>query len=80
MPVKMPNDPDKLKTLCSKYQQQLKELTQKCHRETLEWGMKEYYLNQKILDFEALCKQNDIEFSIVNERDKKRRNVPRVNG
>lgn len=73
MAVKIPNNPDKVKTLCYKYQQQLKELTQKCDRERLEWGMEEYYLTQKILDFEALCKKNNIDFTIVNERDAKRR-------
>lgn len=73
MAIKMPNNPDKLKTLCCKYQQQLKDLTQKCERESLKWGMEEYYLTQKIQDFEALCKKNNIDFTIVNERDAKRR-------
>ena len=73
MAVKIPNNSDKVKTLCYKYQRQLKELTQKCNRERLEWGMEEYYLTQKIMDFEALCKQNNVDFTIVTERDAKRR-------
>lgn len=73
MAIKMPKDPNKVKTLCYKYQQQLKELTQKCEKERLNWGMEEYYLTQKIWDFEALCKQNNIDFAIVNDRDAKRR-------
>lgn len=73
MAVKMPKDPNKVKTLCYKYQKQLKELTQKCEKESLKWGMEEYYLTQKIRDFEALCKQNNVDFTIVNERDAKRR-------
>lgn len=73
MAVKMPKDPNKVKTLCYKYQKQLKELTQKCEKEILKWGMEEYYLTQKIRDFEALCKQNNVDFTIVNERDAKRR-------
>ena len=73
MAVNIPDNPDKVKTLCLKYQQQLKELTQKCDKERLEWGMEEYYLTEKIRDFEALCKQNNIDFTIVDERDAKRR-------
>lgn len=73
MAIKIPKDPNKVKTLCYKYQQQLKELTQKCEKESLKWGMEEYYLTQKIRDFEALCKQNNVDFTIVNERDAKRR-------
>lgn len=73
MAVKMPKDPNKVKTLCYKYQKQLKELTQKCEKENLNWGMEEYYLTQKIRDFEVLCKQNNVDFTIVNERDAKRR-------
>lgn len=52
---------------------QFRELTQKCDRESLKAGMEEYYLNQKIADFEALCKQNGVDFAIVNERDAHRR-------
>jgi len=73
MAIKMPKDPNKVKTLCYKYQKQLKELTQKCEKESLKWGMEEYYLTQKIRDFEALCKQNNVDFTIVTERDAKRR-------
>ena len=73
MAIKMPKDPNKVKTLCYKYQKQLKELTQKCEKDSLKWGMEEYYLTQKIRDFEALCKQNNVDFTIVNERDAKRR-------
>jgi hypothetical protein len=73
MAIKMPKDPNKVKTLCYKYQKQLKELTQKCEKENLKWGMEQYYLTQKIWDFEALCKQNNVDFAIVNERDAKRR-------
>ena len=73
MAIKIPKDPNKVKTLCYKYQQQLKELTQKCEKERLNYGMEEYYLTQKIRDFEALCKQNNIDFAIVNDRDAKRR-------
>ena len=73
MAIKMPKDPNKGKTLCYKYQKQLKELTQKCEKESLKWGMEEYYLTQKINDFEWLCKQNNIDFALVNERDAKRR-------
>lgn len=73
MAIKMPKDPNKVKTLCYKYQKQLKELTQKCEKERLNWGMEEYYLTQKICDFEALCKQNNVDFTIVNDRDAKRR-------
>lgn len=73
MAIKMPKDPNKVKTLCYKYQKQLKELTQKCEKESLKWGREEYYLTQKIRDFEALCKQNNVDFTIVNERDAKRR-------
>jgi hypothetical protein len=51
----------------------VKELTQKCDKERLKWGMEEYYLTQKINDFEWLCKQNNIDFALVNERDAKRR-------
>lgn len=73
MAIKIPDNLDKLKALCHKYQQQLKDLTQKCDRESLKWGDEEYCLTQKIRDFEALCKQNNIDFTIVNERDAKRR-------
>lgn len=73
MAIKIPKDPNKIKTLCYKYQKQLKELTQKCEKDRLNWGMEEYYLNQKIWDFEALCKQNNVDFTIVNERDANRR-------
>ena len=73
MAIKTPKDPNKVKTLCYKYQKQLKELTQKCEKKNLKWGMEEYYLTQKIRDFEALCKQNNVDFTIVNERDAKRR-------
>lgn len=73
MAIKMPKDPNKVKTLCYKYQKQLKELTQKCEKESLKWGMEEYYLTKKINDFEWLCKQNNIDFALVNERDAKRR-------
>lgn len=73
MAIKIPKDPNKIKTLCDKYQKQLKELTQKCEKERLNWGMEEYYLTQKICDFEALCKQNNVDFTIVNDRDAKRR-------
>ena len=73
MAIKMPKDPNKVKTLCDKYQKQLKELTQKCEKERLNWGIEEYYLTQKICDFEALCKQNNVDFTIVNDRDAKRR-------
>ena len=73
MAIKMPKDPNKVKTLCYKYQKQLKELVQKCEKERLNYGMEEYYLTQKIRDFEALCKQNNIDFAIVNDRDAKRR-------
>lgn len=73
MAVKIPTNPDKLKALCAKYQKQVKELTQKCDKERLKWGMEEYYLTQKINDFEWLCKQNNIDFTLVNERDAKRR-------
>lgn len=73
MAIKIPKDPNKVKTLCYKYQKQLKELTQKCEKKSLKWGMEEYYLTQKIRDFEALCKQNNVDFTIVNERDAKRR-------
>ena len=73
MAIKIPNNLDAVKTLCRKYQVQLKELTQKCEREHREHGMEEYYLSQKILDFETLCNKNNIDFVIVNERDAKRR-------
>lgn len=73
MAIKIPKDPNNVKTLCYKYQKQLKELTQKCEKERLNWGMEEYYLTQKICDFEALCKQNNVDFTLVNERDAKRR-------
>lgn len=73
MGVKIPDNLNKVKTLCHKYQKQLRELTQKCDKEHLEHGMEEYYLSQKILDFEALCNKNNIDFTIVNERDTKRR-------
>jgi len=73
MAIKMPKDPNKVKTLCYKYQKQLKELTQKYEKERLNWGMEEYYLTQKIWDFEALCKKNNVDFTIVNERDAHRR-------
>lgn len=73
MAIKMPKDPDKVKTLCYKYQQQLKALTQKYEQDRLKREMEEYYLTQKICDFEALCKKNNVDFSIVNERDAKRR-------
>ena len=73
MAIKIPKDPNNVKTLCSKYPKQLKELTQKCEMERLNWGMEEYYLTQKICDFEALCKQNNVDFTIVNDRDAKRR-------
>lgn len=73
MAVTLPDDPKKLKSLCERYQTQLQELTQKLERENLDRGMEEYYLTQKILDFEALCENNKIDFSIVNELDKKRR-------
>lgn len=73
MAIKMPKDPDKVKTLCYKYQRQLKALTQKYEQDRLKREMEEYYLTQKIWDFEALCKKNNVDFSIVNERDAKRR-------
>ncbi len=73
MAIKIPKDPDKVKILCYKYQEQLKALTQKYEQARLKWDMEEYYLTQKILDFEALCKQNNVDFTIVNERDAKRR-------
>lgn len=73
MAIKIPKDPGKVRALCCKYQQQLKELTQKCEKEHLNWGMEEYYLTQKICDFEALCKKNNVDFTIVNERDINRR-------
>ena len=73
MAIKIPDNIDQLKALCGKYQKQLMELTQKCDRESLKAGMEEYYLNQKIADFESLCKQNGVDFSIVNERDAHRR-------
>ena len=76
MAAKLPDDPKKLKSLCERYQKQVKELTQKCERENLNWGMEEYYLTQKIRDFEKLCENNDIGFEIVNELDKKRRHLP----
>ena len=76
MAVKLPDDQKKLKSLCEKYQKQVKELTQKCERENLAWGMEEYYLTQKIRDFEKLCENNKIDYSIVNELDKKRRHLP----
>lgn len=38
MAVKLPDDPKKLKALCERYQKQVKELTQKCERENLDWG------------------------------------------
>lgn len=78
MAVTLPDDLKKLKCLCERYQKQLKELTQKFERENLDWGMKEYYLSQKILDFEKLCENNKIDFSIVNELDKKRRHLPKA--
>lgn len=76
MAAKLPDDPKKLKALCERYQKQVKDLTQKCERENLDWGMEEYYLTQKISDFEKLCENNKIDFSIVNELDKKRRHLP----
>lgn len=76
MAVKLPDDPKKLKSLCERYQKQVNDLTQKCERENLDWGMEEYYLTQKISDFEKLCENNKIDFSIVNELDKKRRHLP----
>lgn len=76
MAVKLPDDPKKLKALCERYQKQVKDLTQKCERENLDWGMEEYYLTQKIRDFEKLCENNKIDFGIVNELDKKRRHLP----
>lgn len=76
MAVKLPDDPKKLKAICERYQKQVKDLTQKCERENLDWGMEEYYLTQKIRDFEKLCENNKIDFSIVNELDKKRRHLP----
>lgn len=79
MAVKLPDDPKKLKALCERYQKQVKDLTQKCERENLDWGMEEYYLTQKIRDFEKLCENNKIDFSIVNELDKKRRHLPSAN-
>ncbi len=72
MAVKLPDDPKKLSSLCERYQKQVKALTQKCERENLDWGMEEYYLTQKIRDFEKLCENNKIDFDIVNELDKKR--------
>lgn len=76
MAVKLPDDPKQLKSLCERYQKQVKELTQKCERENLDWGMEEYYLNQKIRDFEKLCENNNIDFSLVNAIDGKRRHLP----
>ena len=76
MAVKLPDDPKKLASLCERYQKQVKDLTQKCERENLDWGMEEYYLTQKIRDFEKLCENNKIDFGIVNELDKKRRHLP----
>lgn len=76
MAVKLPDDPKKLSSLCERYQKQVKALTQKCERENLDWGMEEYYLTQKIRDFEKLCENNKIDFDIVNELDKKRRHLP----
>lgn len=76
MAVKLPDDPKKLASLCERYQKQVKALTQKCERENLDWGMEEYYLTQKIRDFEKLCENNKIDFDIVNELDKKRRHLP----
>lgn len=73
MAVKIPNSIEKLKVLCYKYQKQLKELTQKLERESLQRGMEEYYHEQKIMDFEALCMKHGIDYAIINERDEKRR-------
>jgi len=73
MAIKMPNDPDKVKTLCCKYLRQLQALTQKYDQARLKWNMEEYYLTQKICDFEALCKKNNVDYTIVKERDAKRR-------
>lgn len=73
MAIKIPEDPNKVKTLCYKYQHQLKELTKKYEKERLNWDMEDYYHTQKICDFEALCKQNNVDFTIVNERDANRR-------
>ena len=70
---KLPDDMPSLKALCEKYQKQLKELTQKCDRDTLSAGMEEYYLTAKIRDFEALCRKNGIDFALVEELDRKRR-------
>lgn len=73
MAIKMPKDPDKVKTLCYKYQRQLQALTQKYEQARLKWNMEEYYLTQKICGFEALCKKNNVDYAIVKERDAKRR-------
>lgn len=70
---KLPDDMTRLKALCEKYRTQLKELTQKIERDTLKAGMEEYYLTAKIRDFEELCRQNGIDFGIVDELDRKRR-------
>lgn len=73
MAVKIPEDIDKLKSLCCKYQQQLKDLTQKCESLRLQRDMEIYYRQQEVLDFEALCRKHGIDYAIVKERDSNRR-------
>lgn len=73
MSKKLPDDPAQLAAMCQKYRQQLVQHTQKLEQERMKSGMEEYYLTSMIRDFEALCKNHGVDFSVVLERDKERR-------
>lgn len=55
------------------YKRKLAELTRAYSNYKNKTDMTIYFLEEKIKDFEQLCKNNNIDFSIIEKLDKKRR-------
>ena len=76
MAIQIPDSVEVLKALCSKYQKQLKDLTQAKDRERLKYEMEIYFQEEKLSDYEALCKREGLDFKdIIKQRDEHRRKI-----
>ena len=56
-----------------KYKRKLAELTRAYGEYRNKTDMKIYFLEEKIKDFERLCKNNNIDYSLIDKLDSKRR-------
>lgn len=64
---------DNLQSRADMFKRKLGELTRAADRKRLHYEMEIYYLNEVIKDFQALCTKNNIDYSIIDTLNKRRR-------